>query len=597
MDKKNIQSILQDELEREIPSSEIRLWKTVKASLVVREMQQGEKMNINQPRRRGSRAALVLLAIAILLAFVFLTPQGRAWAQEVMRFFTRVNSIAVQLSDEQLKQMNDINKPYDLPLVPVFIPTVSPEMAPISGCEIPQKSQSYRCQVALAESKLGFDLKELPEKPNDWEFKSLSFDKDSHYAVMTYELDIRHIGGTSYSSLVFTQGMDSFSNLSNLYGNNPWDAVPADKVEAVSIGAYKGEYVKGGFGLPPGKNTLVWFEADRQRLAWSEGARWYLIDFRPNFNVAGTMGRDQLIHLAESLIASPIATTEPLNPAYLTSISDAEKISGLHLKAPTLLPMNINFSYARYSSIKQQVQLIYGDNEELTIQEWKGDPINFNKSSGAYEIVHINGEDAYYDPAEGSESHLFLWWHKNGLNYQMDYNQSFGWRIDKDKMISIAESMQDIDDFRKKSGGNYEQVALYAQALGIDAKKFPGAAAGWVFTNFWGDAYTQCINLTYTATAGQDTLFVSQCKTNKRSDVSIFPSESIEQVKVGNVKGWYIVGDFVTTDDGKQVWDPTSPRKQLYWQEDGLWMQIVIYGDAALQADKKDLITYAESLK
>jgi len=546
----------------------------------------------NKSRLKLAVAMLVLLTITIFTV----TPQGRAWAQDVMQFFRKINSATVQLSDEQTKQMYEINTQYDLPLVPVFVPTVSPEMAAIAGCETPQKSQSYRCQIALAESKLGFDLKELPEKPIDWEFKSLSFNTDSQYAIMSYDLDFKHTTYTSYSSLQFTQGEGDFSNF-DWYKNNPWDAVPADKIETVSIGAYKGEYVKGGFGLPPDSNTLVWFDADRQRLAWSEGKNWYLIDFYPNLNVAGTMGRDQLIHLAESLVTSPIETTEPLSPDHLTSISDAEKISRLDLKAPTLLPMDIVFSYARYFPDGQQVRLIYGLNEELTIHAWEGEPINYNESSGKYEIVNINGEVAYYDHTEGSDSHLFLWWQKDGLNYHMVYDQSIGGRIDKEKILLIAESMQDIDDFPKKGGRNYEQIVLYEQALGIDAKKFSEAPAGWIFANFWGDAYAQCIDLIYTSTTGQGTLFIDQCKTDRRFDVSVFPFGSIKRVKVGNAKGYYIVGGFVMTDDGKQAWDSTSPRKQLYWQEDGLWIQISLYGEEALLSDKEALISFAESLK
>jgi hypothetical protein len=549
------------------------------------------RVNGGQPIITRSFRLKVTVAVVVIAALtaLFITPQGRAWAQEVVQFFRRINSRTVQLPDEQLKQINEIDKSYDLPLIPVFIPTVSPEMAAISGCETPQKARSYRCQVAMAEYKLGFDLKELPQKPSDWEFQSLSYNTDLQMAVMSYKLDITHISGISYSSFVFSQVR---GNSSNPYEDNLWDAVPADKVEPVSIGAYQGEYVQGSFGLPYGSNTLVWFEADRQRLAWSDGTRWYLFDFQPNLNVRNTMDKEELIHLAESLVTSPAATPEPLNLAYLTSISEAEKISGLDLKAPTLLPMNINFSYSRYFASGKQVHLIYGDNEELIIQEREGKPIHYT-----FPVVKVNGQDAYFDTSEGSASHLFLWWHKDGLNYQMDFNQSFGWHIDLKKMIAIAESMQDIDDFRKRNGGYFEQVALYEQALGMDTKQFSEAPAGWVFTNVWGDPNTRCISLIYTADTGQGTLSIVQCKTDKRSDVSVFPPNSIERVKVKNTQGQYIVGDFITTNDGKQIWDSTSLRKQLYWREDGLWMQISLYGSGATLHDKQDLIFLAESLR
>ena len=545
---------------------------------------------------RGLRLKIVLAIVTIAtITALFVTPQGRVWAQEVVQFFKRINSSTVELSNEQIKPMNEINEPIDLPLLPVFIPTASPDMAAISGCETPQKSQSYRCQVALAESKLGFDLKELPEKPKDWEFQSLYFYPNSRYAILTYKLDV--INGTSYGDFMLIQGVGDFSSFIG-YRNNPWEAVPADKVEPVSIGQYKGEYVMGSFLLKPGGIVLTWSkETGRQRLIWSEGERWYLIDFRPNLNIPSTMGKKQLILLAKSLVASPITPTESLNPDHLTSISEAEKISGLDLKAPTFLPMNINFSYARSFSTGKQAQLIYGGNEELIIQEWEGKPIKLDKPLGAYEIVNINGDDGYFDSPKGSESHLFLRWHKDGLNYQMDYNQSFGWHIDKEKMILIAESMQDIDDFSRKNRASYEQLALYEQALGMNTKKFLQVPAEWVFTNFWADAYTQCIDLIYTATVGQNTLFISQCKTDKRFDLSVFPAKSMEQVNLRNTKGQYIAGDYVMGNDGKATWDPNSPIRQLYWQEDGLWIQMTIYRESAVLSTKEDLISLAESLR
>ncbi len=568
---------------RPVPSERFHQ-KTEQAAWRTEEQQPAGRNNL---RRNLAFAILTLGALIVFLV----SPQGRAWAQEVMRFFRRISSITVQLQDQQLRQIDEMSDPYDLPLVRVFIPPVSPEMKAIRGCETPQKSQSYHCQVALAEAELGYDLKALPEKPKDWAFQSLSFDRGSQSAVMSYQSDVRRISGISYSSLVLMQGMGKFPNPE---ADNPWDAVPANKLEPVTVAGYQGAYVKGGFALEPGHVALTWFEDDRQRLAWSEGARWYSLDFRPNPNAAHTMGKDQLIRLAESLVASPIASTEQLDPAYLTSISDAEKISGLDLQAPTLLPVNVNFSYARYSSSKQQVHLVYGENEELTIQEWKG---NFIKPLGNYEIVHVNGEVAYYDAAEGSESHLFLWWHKDRLNYQLDYQQSFGWHIDKGKMISIAESMQDVNDFRKGIGGEYEQIALYEQALGINVREFSEVPAGWVFAGLRTDLYAQCIDLIYTATAGQGTLFIDQCKTDKHADASTIPLGSMEQVRVGKAKAQYVAGGFVVADNGKQVWDSTSLQKQLYWQEDRLWMRVVVYGDAALSSSKDDLISYAESLK
>ena len=88
MDDKKIQSILQDALEEEIPSSEIKLWPAVRASLVAGKRistQQGEKMNLVNSRR-ASRVALATLVIGALMASALATPQGRAFAQTCLLY-------------------------------------------------------------------------------------------------------------------------------------------------------------------------------------------------------------------------------------------------------------------------------------------------------------------------------------------------------------------------------------------------------------------------------------------------------------------------------------------------------------------------------
>src|SRR5687768_53879 len=117
---------------------------------------------------RNQRVKLAFaMTILLVLAGFIVTPRGRAWAQEVFQFFSRINARSVELPESQVKLFESANDSYDLPLVPVFIPTVAPEMAALPGCETAQVAQSYACQVALAESKLGVNLKELPATPEN----------------------------------------------------------------------------------------------------------------------------------------------------------------------------------------------------------------------------------------------------------------------------------------------------------------------------------------------------------------------------------------------------------------------------------------------
>lgn len=538
----------------------------------------------------------IAMTVVIVLVVLAATPQGRAWAQEAVQFFKQINVTTIPLSEKQAEQWNAPTEPYDLPLIPVIISAPPAEMLSIPGCETAAKAQSYSCQVAYAESQLKFDLLELSEKPQNLEFNSVEFNTTTKSSAITY--------GQFGLDLRITQGL---GKTPGQYG--AWDWAPVGKVEKVKIGNFDGEYVSGSFTLLEGGTEWVWSDhEDKQRLAWSDGTYWYLFESEMFSGQANYLSRDQLIQLAGSMIRVPQIQEEQLDPnapsSTVYSISDAEKISGLDLKAPTILPMDVDFSDARYTAFNQQVELEYGVNNELVIREWAGEPIDFHQSSDMdgirpldkHEIVHVNGKEAYFGSDEGGDPFLFLWWYQDGLNYQLYYHQYFG-VIDKDKLITIADSMQDIDDFRAKGKKNYTQIILYEQALGIDAKKFSQTPEGWSFYNFWGNPSSKCIDLMYTSTRDQSTMQINQCKTDILQYLSDAPRKYTDRVKVRNTKGTYIAGGYITTEDGKQVWDATSPKKTLLWQEDGLWMHIIVTGDAALGTNKEDLISYAESLQ
>lgn len=539
------------------------------------------------------RLALAMIVVAVLVTFAA-TPQGRAWAQEAFQFFKQVNATSIPLSEEELEQWNTKPESYDIPLIPVIIPAPPSEMLALPGCETAEKAQSYSCQVAYAELQAGFDFMELPQEPKDLDFDSVTFNMDTKTAVIGY--------GQYGMDLQITQRMgEAPEQLA------PWSWVPAGKVKKIKVGRFDGEYVSGSFTYPTNGTELVWSDTgDTQRVAWSDGTVWYLVESNMWSGRTGYLNQDQLIELSASLVKNPPIQNVTLDPDALESIvysiSDAETVSGLDLKAPTVLPMDINFSYARYTPFNGQVEIHYGD--ELVINVWRGDPIKFNEITVdpdpniGYEIVTVNGEKAYYASSEGAyDGHLLLWWYSDGLNYQMSFYSYLGAQIDKEKMIVIAESMQDINDFRVRGKRSFAQIVLYEQALGIDIKKFPETPAGWSFYGFGDSASSQCINMLYKSTTGNGKLHILQCKTDVTQKMLDFPRKYTDRVKVRNAKGSYIVGNYVTADNGTQVWDPASPRKLLIWQEDGLWMHIGLYGDAALIADEDDLISYAESLQ
>jgi hypothetical protein len=176
MDNKNIQSILQDALEEKIPSSQIELWPAVKASLVAGK--QGEKMNTTQPRRI-SRVAFALLIIVALLALTFITPQGRAFAQDIIR---RIGNFII--TDES----SDAEKYVATLQSGTPTPTVDPNWV----CTDCQPVVAGLLTITHASAKAGFPVYEPMYIPLGYRLSSrdVLITKSSITADMSYRIEL-----------------------------------------------------------------------------------------------------------------------------------------------------------------------------------------------------------------------------------------------------------------------------------------------------------------------------------------------------------------------------------------------------------------------
>jgi len=145
MDSKNIKSILQDALEDEVPASQIDLLPAVQSRLLAGKKsthQQGERMY----RTRIKRLAFSVIAFVALLIITLATPQGRAFAQNILQFFTRAESNSFELAPSQI-----------VPLETAQAEATAVPPSPLIG-------------VAEAEAQVGFDALELPSVPNGFEY-------------------------------------------------------------------------------------------------------------------------------------------------------------------------------------------------------------------------------------------------------------------------------------------------------------------------------------------------------------------------------------------------------------------------------------------
>jgi hypothetical protein len=269
MDNKKIRSILQDALEEEIPSSQVQLWPAVKASLVAGEhklVQQGEKMNTVESYRIP-RLVFAILVIVALLAFAFVTPQGRSFAQSVLQFFMRAPSTTFPLGPSQMMTSEPDSS----------VATAEPPMPLIS--------------VAEAEARVGFDVAELPFVPDGFNYLGARL----YGNAVNIEYETQGHGG----HLAINQSQEGFVQ-------SEWDRVPAHAVVPVKIGELDGEFVRGTFVVYAGETSGSWNpDAAILRLRWVKDGVWFEMTKSGDVEVIEYLDQAGLIELAESLVVKP----------------------------------------------------------------------------------------------------------------------------------------------------------------------------------------------------------------------------------------------------------------------------------------------------
>ena len=264
MDDRNIKSILQDALEDEVPASQVDLLSAVQSRLVAGKQfsqQQGARMK----QRVMQRIAFSALAIALLLAVTLITPQGRAFAQNVLQFFRRTESKTFDLEPSQI--------------VPVETAQAEPTAMP----------PSLTISVAEAETQVDFDVLELPSVPPGFTYLGARL----YGNTVSVEYEALGHGG----NLIITQSQDGYWK-----SDFDWDKVPEDAIVPVKIGEMDGEFVKGTFVVYPNDTVATWNpDAAMLRLRWFKDGIWFEMAKFGNVERIEYLDQAGLIELAESL--------------------------------------------------------------------------------------------------------------------------------------------------------------------------------------------------------------------------------------------------------------------------------------------------------
>ena len=396
----------------------------------------------NTNRNFTLRLGLGFATIALLLGIFFTqAPAGRALADSISRFFLISSVTEIPIDNPSQAEIPTYAPTFSVTLAPAAIvrttkaPVSTPDgftLANSRACEL--EPFGYTCQIAWAEKKIGYDLKELPKDPTEYRFEKV-FVQGYNDVQINYE----RIAGGSY--LYFLQGQGSEFTSTGA-------GVPADAIQSVMVGENPGEFVAGVYAAAPGQTTFKWNPDSRYSLRWADDGRWFEI------TTYGCVGREDLcsaeglIEVALTLVDQPVQA-EFTRPDHLTNITEAEQISGLTLMEPAILPEGFVFSYASYDAGLKEIRLNYHpigyDPGVAQISLWQSLLQNPATTSNGFtgETVDINGQPGQYSSPDGF-THTIVWQSGN-IEIRMAVTSSdlwYGGTFTMEQVLEIARSVK-----------------------------------------------------------------------------------------------------------------------------------------------------------
>ena len=348
MKNDTLQSTLAAIAEQAVPFAEIDLWTKMRPHLVTSEsiQKQGDasmKTDISRtPMLR--RMALIVVAVIVSIIILFSTPQGQAFAQSILQFFTRTQGDTIPApTSPPMKLVH----PGETTRTPLPSPTGFTFADDCGNLPV------LKCSIEQIRSKVDFTIKELGTIPVGLYF-------------------IGATGGPQMVVIVYNSADNSgaVSLIEQPWTGSPeqtaWQIGASAVVETVQVGNVTGEYVKGSYIYTPGDANEVWNpDLDYHSLHWAEDGIFFQMS--ASGEKAGKAG---LIALAESLTTRlvsaglspmPTATPDMEKPDIFQTLTivEAEKQAGFDILEANLLPEHLLLQGATYEEQDKVVHVFY----------------------------------------------------------------------------------------------------------------------------------------------------------------------------------------------------------------------------------------------
>lgn len=300
---------------------------------------------------RPLRLAAALSGLLIVFALgMALTPQGQAFAHQLLQFFTRSETDTLPVPLEETTPLPQMQWG---PLSVFDERMINPVAADsLYYCEA---SSGKVCSVSDARQALNGQLKELGMIPAGY-FLSAIEGRDGYATI-------------SYSSLNRDRLL--------LLVQHPADKIPEETVfkvgssatvEPVTVHGGEAEYVRGTFSYQDGDQEAVWSEETAQQtVRWQQdGLRFSLI------NSGEQLSRAELIRVAESVTDQPVTIAEPpveaekhgwvmMQEVYPDTLTEVSARAGFTPWLPAEMPVSLPLLGAVFEEKSQMVTVFFLD--------------------------------------------------------------------------------------------------------------------------------------------------------------------------------------------------------------------------------------------
>ncbi len=241
-------------------------WEMSHSSTQKGETSMNAKIIQSRRRNRQVRQSIAWVAVLVALAALFLiTPAGRAWAQEIIHFFTRAGRDALPLQPWQL--------------TPAPTPATPSQSDPANILEA-------EGSVRDVEAQAGFHVLEPTWLPETLSFKGATFEGQQGITRLFYTY-------AESNGLVLRQEAVARTEDCELCGQVGASAA----IETVDVNGARGEYVEGVWNLTD--EGPVWVpDPYLKTLRWqTNGVALELLYMGPPDSVS----KEDLLHVAQSL--------------------------------------------------------------------------------------------------------------------------------------------------------------------------------------------------------------------------------------------------------------------------------------------------------